>query len=1143
MLKDLLFKFAAVLLLVSVTSLAYGQGATCEDAEVVAAGTYTVDEIPADSGGNTQPDATGAVWYAYTPDENGAANVATCLGGADTRAIIWTATCDALEYVADNDDACPFLADGTGDAFASDVSFSVVAGTTYYIEFDNRWDSNGFEWSLDFSNLPAADVAGAGGQLPATQLPFSQAADGIPLTGVLGNLGSGDLTNATLTVEVFAEDDLETPVFTATSDGQDLSAGDVVDVDFGVWMPAMAGQYVIVYTAASDEEEGEGETGNNGETVMFDLQNTYAFDGPSGGSLGNPASEIWQGNNFTFTAAETIEMVTMRYSGEEGAELMQLSIYSTDPETGAPVDELYFQDIPGQGSNPDFDIIVLDTPFEAAAGETYWVGLHSITVANVGLGTDANNFYEGNAWLYLAVIAENWITPESVGFEVSYAVRLHTGVAPYDLTLAVDMANEDVGDNGVYVAGTFNGWDPTATELTDEDGDGIYTATVSVDSPQEVEYKFLNGPDFMFEESVPEECGVDNGLGGFNRALTMIAMDMAVDAVCFGECSNCPIEQEPCTNPDAVICDNFDQYELGPVSDQSDQWVPWPGGTSAPVTDAFAQSGTQSLQVIGGGSDDQLLLFPENYSSGNYTLRWSMYVPGGKGAYYNIQGERDNPGNIFKMQLDFTPDGTANLDAGAEDAAIFDYPQDQWFDVIHYIDFDNDWVQLVVDGELIHTWLASDDTFGPGAGVQMGAVNLFPLSADYEAYYDDVEMVAVPSCADESIICDPLEGYQIGDLNTQAPWWGLWPAAGVIDGTVVQGLSNGGEKSLSIDGGNSGASEFVDVLLLLGDRTEGNYRVAFDLYTEAGALAYYNIQNVEATGQWNLDVFLDGDGTGRVQVAQADVATFTYTEGAWNTFEHFIDLDAVTISVDVNGETVHEDDYAGDQLGAVNFFPIDDTYVYNVDNVNFSELEPTVVEPDPVMFSATVNTDYIIVEPDGMFFAGTPTGWQNEAMTDNGDGTWTYTTMVDANTTVEWKFKNGADGWEVNDNGGDCIQGADNNRFLEVGETDADAGTFCFNTCVADCDLTGTVDASFNAAFEVTPNPNSGIFTVNYSLETAADLNIRVTNMLGQDVEVRNVASAVAGAENFNLSEMPAGSYSLIVTDGERVSVKRVVLQ
>jgi hypothetical protein len=109
-----------------------------------------------------------------------------------------------------------------------------------------------------------------------------------------------------------------------------------------------------------------------------------------------------------------------------------------------------------------------------------------------------------------------------------------------NVTFSVNMANETISANGVYIAGSFQGWTPGATPMLDIDGDGIYTYTGEIEANTTIAYKFLNGNTWGTpEESVPAECGADNGLGGYNRSLQVFANDTTTDVVCFGECTDC----------------------------------------------------------------------------------------------------------------------------------------------------------------------------------------------------------------------------------------------------------------------------------------------------------------------------------------------------------------------------------------------------------------------------------------------------------------------------------------------------------------------------------------------------------------------------------------------------------------------------
>ncbi|MFA3783697.1 T9SS type A sorting domain-containing protein [Melioribacteraceae bacterium 4301-Me] len=62
-----------------------------------------------------------------------------------------------------------------------------------------------------------------------------------------------------------------------------------------------------------------------------------------------------------------------------------------------------------------------------------------------------------------------------------------------DMRLPIKQGDLIPGVGKVYVAGDFNGWNTTADELTDTDGDSVYSKTVQINSAQLIHYKFLYG--------------------------------------------------------------------------------------------------------------------------------------------------------------------------------------------------------------------------------------------------------------------------------------------------------------------------------------------------------------------------------------------------------------------------------------------------------------------------------------------------------------------------------------------------------------------------------------------------------------------------------------------------------------------------
>ena len=98
-----------------------------------------------------------------------------------------------------------------------------------------------------------------------------------------------------------------------------------------------------------------------------------------------------------------------------------------------------------------------------------------------------------------------------------------------NVTFQVDMTNEIVNSSGLYVAGSFQNpaWVKDTLEMTDANGDGIYQFSTSI-VPGEYQFKFYNGdggdPDGESADFVTLGCGVDNGVGGFNRLLDITGL-------------------------------------------------------------------------------------------------------------------------------------------------------------------------------------------------------------------------------------------------------------------------------------------------------------------------------------------------------------------------------------------------------------------------------------------------------------------------------------------------------------------------------------------------------------------------------------------------------------------------------------------
>ena len=99
----------------------------------------------------------------------------------------------------------------------------------------------------------------------------------------------------------------------------------------------------------------------------------------------------------------------------------------------------------------------------------------------------------------------------------------------------VDMTQEaEINPAGIFIAGDFQGWNDTTSQLIDPNGDGIYEGYFSIGTATSVKYKFLNGNDFAFAETVPSECALTG-----DRFSDIAETNTVGDVFCFSACGPC----------------------------------------------------------------------------------------------------------------------------------------------------------------------------------------------------------------------------------------------------------------------------------------------------------------------------------------------------------------------------------------------------------------------------------------------------------------------------------------------------------------------------------------------------------------------------------------------------------------------------
>ena len=125
-----------------------------------------------------------------------------------------------------------------------------------------------------------------------------------------------------------------------------------------------------------------------------------------------------------------------------------------------------------------------------------------------------------------------WSSCDACAIEVTLSVNM-----------AWELANGAIDSSGVYVAGTWQGWNPAGSQMLDTNGDGVYHATLSAALGETLQYKFINGMDWNTAEPTTDlaACGVSDGFGGYNRVATLGNADTVLAPVCFGKCYDCAV--------------------------------------------------------------------------------------------------------------------------------------------------------------------------------------------------------------------------------------------------------------------------------------------------------------------------------------------------------------------------------------------------------------------------------------------------------------------------------------------------------------------------------------------------------------------------------------------------------------------------
>lgn len=226
---------------------------------------------------------------------------------------------------------------------------------------------------------------------------------------------------------------------------------------------------------------------------------------------------------------------------------------------------------------------------------------------------------------------------------------------------------------------------------------------------------------------------------------------------------------------------------------------------------------------------------------------------------------------------------------------------------------------------------------------------------------------------------DDIESYPLGPVH-QGHWtsWDELPNT-ADDAIVSDDEAFSGSQSILIPEGG-----VVDGVLDLGNKTSGSWQLDWEMYIPSGKSAYINMQNVLPAGTefnfhmtWNEGGTTEGDAvlydaTGANQGPGNILGTGTYPSDSWFHFTLMVDLDNLTMSMTMDGNSIATgvaypggfpvpglggiDFYSNEGTGESNRYYIDDVAYSDLLSVSSFDADSFSVYPNPVKDVLNIST-------------------------------------------------------------------------------------------------------------------------------------------------------------------------------------------
>ena len=126
------------------------------------------------------------------------------------------------------------------------------------------------------------------------------------------------------------------------------------------------------------------------------------------------------------------------------------------------------------------------------------------------------------------------VTLDKVCFESCAAC---SSVTKKSVTFNVNMKQYSGSYTNVYVSGNFNSWSGNSNQLTDADGDKIFSGTFDI-TQDSIEYKF-QVDNWKDDEKLTSGSACTKTTGGYTNRFLIVSGTKVLSNVCWGSCSEC----------------------------------------------------------------------------------------------------------------------------------------------------------------------------------------------------------------------------------------------------------------------------------------------------------------------------------------------------------------------------------------------------------------------------------------------------------------------------------------------------------------------------------------------------------------------------------------------------------------------------